>query len=372
MVLRAAMDRPFRLLVGVGGIGSGVFLALEGDRTLGRNESRPARLLDVRDYCKLHIVAHYVAVLLGADPSGQRFHVVPIGKLGDDDAGRRLLEEMAGVGMDTRHVGTVEGRPTLFSVCFQYPDGSGGNITTVDSAASALGVEDVDRAAPLLASGGNRAIVLAAPEVPLEARRRLLELGTQNGALRAASFASSEVPEARETGMFGLIDLLSLNEDEAAALAGSPFDADDPYPCLDRCVSLLRRSQPEIRLLVSAGKHGAFAHAGGRWDRCPTLPVTVASTAGAGDALLSGVLSALAVGVPLIDPVGPRSEIGERPLSSALDLGVLLASFSVTSPHTIHPGADLESLVAFAEGMGLTFSGALGRAVLGPALPDPA
>jgi parallel beta-helix repeat protein len=34
----------------------------------------------VRDYCKLHIISHYVAVLLGADPSGNPFHVLPIGK----------------------------------------------------------------------------------------------------------------------------------------------------------------------------------------------------------------------------------------------------------------------------------------------------
>jgi len=61
--LRLGPEAPFRRLVGVGGIGSGMFLALEGDATLGRNESRPAHLLDVRDYCKLHIVAHHVAVL---------------------------------------------------------------------------------------------------------------------------------------------------------------------------------------------------------------------------------------------------------------------------------------------------------------------
>jgi sugar/nucleoside kinase (ribokinase family) len=365
--LQADTDPPFQRLIGVGGIGTGVFLALEGDRTLGRNESRPARLLDVRDYCKLHIVAHYVAVLLGADPSGRPFHVVPVGKVGDDDAGRRLLKEMATVGMDTRHVERVDGRPTLFSVCFQYPDGAGGNITTVDSAAAGMDIEDVDRAEPLLASDGSRTIVLAAPEVSLEARRHLLELGTSHHAFRVASFTSSEISEATRLGMFGLTDLLSFNEDEAAALAGLPVDVDDPFPSLDRCVSVLRRYQPDIRVLVSAGRRGAFAFAEGAWGHCPAPSVPVASTAGAGDALFAGVLSALAVRVPLVDPGPPRREIGDHPLTSALDLGVLLASFSVTSPHTIHPQVDLETLAAFADGMGVTFSGALGRAIGGRA-----
>ena len=114
----------------MGGIGSGIVFALEGGHDLGRNESRPGRLLDVRDYCKLHIVAHYPSVLLGARPEGAPFHVLPIGKVGDDEAGRRLRAEMTAAGMDLRFVDTVTGPPTLFSVCFLYPDGSGGNVTT--------------------------------------------------------------------------------------------------------------------------------------------------------------------------------------------------------------------------------------------------
>ena len=72
-VLRIDDHSPYNRLVGIGGIGTGIFFALEGDHTLGRNESRAGRLLDVRDYCKLHIVIHYVAKLLGAHPSGAPF-----------------------------------------------------------------------------------------------------------------------------------------------------------------------------------------------------------------------------------------------------------------------------------------------------------
>ena len=65
-VLTINENSPYHKIVGVGGIGSGIFFALEGNHTLGRNESRTATLLPVRDYCKLHIVLHYVAKLLGA------------------------------------------------------------------------------------------------------------------------------------------------------------------------------------------------------------------------------------------------------------------------------------------------------------------
>ena len=356
---RLPTDAPYRLLLGVGGIGVGLFFALEGDHTLGRNESRPGRLLDVRDYCKLHIIAHYVAALLGAHPSGQPFHVLPIGRVGRDQTGARLREEMAGVGMDLRFVVTDDERPTILGVCFQYPDGSGGNITPTNGAASALTAEDIDRAEPYLAANSGRAIALAAPEVPLGARLHLLRLATRHGALRVASLTSAEVPAAQELGLFSLVDLLAVNEDEAAMLVGRPFDLAAPEPFLDECAGLLTVWQPRIRIVVSAGKQGAYGFADGAWDHSPTPTVPVANTAGAGDALLGGIIACLAVGLPLIIPGPPRVAITDRPLASALDLGVLLAALSVTSPHTIHPKANVGSLCAFAREMGLEFAGDL-------------
>lgn len=369
-VMRLDPDAPYHRLVGVGGIGTGLFFALEGDRDLGRNESRPARLLDVRDYCKLHIVAHYPAVLLGARPrsgtggQGDAFHVLPMGKVGADDVGRRLRNEMASAGMDVRFVEAVAGRPTLFSVCFQYPDGSGGNLTTTESAATALVPEDVDRLEPML---DRQTIALAAPEVPLVSRLRLLQLGTAHGAFRAAAVASTEVGEARALGLFAHADLLSMNQDEAGALVGAAFPAGDPSPFLEACATVLTALQPHVRIVVTAGRRGAWGFAEDRWDHCPALPVPVISTAGAGDALLGGVLAALAAGVPFTVPGPPRSALAERPLRSALDLGVCLAAFSVTSPHTIHPETTLAAVTLFAREYGLDFDGELLRATEGAA-----
>lgn len=362
--MRLDADAPYRRLAGVGGIGTGLFFALEGNHDLGRNESRPARLLDVRDYCKLHIVAHYPAVLLGARPSENGFHVLPMGKVGADEPGRRLRHEMAAAGMDVRFVETVPGRPTLFSVCFQYPDGSGGNLTTSESAATALTPEDVDRLEGVL---DRRTIALATPEVPLAARLRLLERATSRGAFRAAALTSAEVGEARASGLFARVDLLSLNQDEAGALVGRSFPAADPRPFLEDCAAALTALQPRVRIVVTAGRRGAWGFAEGRWDHCPALSVPVASTAGAGDALVGGVLAALAAGVPFLVTGAPRVALTDRPLASALDFGVCLAAFTVTSAHTIHPETTLDALVRFARGHGLAFAGELRRVTEGVA-----
>ncbi len=339
---------PYRRAIGVGGIGTGLFFALDGDHTLGRNESRSARLLDVRDYCKLHIVMHYLAVLLGAQPGGAPFHALPIGKVGDDEPGRRLIAEMSAVGIDTRWVARLGERPTLTSACLQYPDGTGGNITARDSAADSLTGTDVERCEPILARDGARSIILALPEVPLAARDHLLTLATKHGALRVAAFTSSEIGPAGDLGLFSRIDLIAMNEDEAAVLAGEYFDSLRPARFLNSCATALRMHQPRIRVVVSVGKHGAYAGEGGDWTYCPAPAVRAAGTAGAGDALLAGIVSALATGMPFLAPNEPGRQWD---IASAVELGVMLAAYSVTSPHTIHPRANLPSLLAFARSL---------------------
>jgi len=352
--LRLAPDAPYRRLVGVGGIGAGLFFALEGNHDLGRNESRPGRLLDVRDYCKLHIVAQYPTVLLGAREDSGPFHVVPVGKVGIDEVGLRLRAEMDRAGMDVRFVDAVPGRPTLLSVCFQYPDGSGGNITTIDSAAALVGERDVDLVERWLSPS---ALALAVPEVPLPVRRHLLRRATERGALRVASLTTAEMGEALETGFLSLVDLLALNEDEAAGLAGAPFPDGAPEPFLLRLSGVV----PGVRLLVTAGARGAFAFDGAAWAHAPALPVAVVSTAGAGDALLGGVLTGLATGLPFAPAGSPPPSLAGRPLSSALELGALVAAFKVTSPHTIPPDLSLDALVAFAHEQGVSFGDGLRR-----------
>jgi hypothetical protein len=76
-------------------------------------------------------------------------------------------------------------------------------------------------------------------------------------------------------------------------------------------------------------------------------------------------MAALADGLPFTTPGPERKSLSDRPLASALDLGVLLAAFTVTSPHTIHPDANGPSLAQFACSLGVELAeplaGFLGR-----------
>jgi ribokinase len=319
-------------LVGVGGIGSGSFFALRGDHTLGREESRGGRFLDRRDYCKLHIISHYVKSLLGPD-----FATIPIGQVGDDDVGRRLLDEMAEAGLDLRHVKVSPGDQTLFSFCFVYPDGSGGNLTTDDSACSRVDAAFVAQAEPEFVRFAGRGVALAAPEVPLAARQKLLDLGTQHHFFRAASFLAEEISRAVEMGMLGQVDLLALNLDEAAAAAGLSLAGHRTISAsevVQAAIETLGRMNPALLVSVTAGKQGSWSWDGGALVHLPALQAEVVSTAGAGDAHLGGIIAGLVAGLRL---------------AQAQELGTLVAAHSVTSPHTIDKRINRASLRAFAD-----------------------
>jgi ribokinase len=321
--------RPrFRAMVGTGGIGYGTFFLLDGSQTLGREESRAGRFLDRRDYCKLHIISHYVKVLLG-----ETIDVYPVGRVGDDHEGSRLCSEMEGVGVDMRFVHRVPGAPTLFSFCFVYPDGSGGNLSTKDSASSRVDASALKEAEPRMRELAGDGIALAVPEVPLAARRALLEAATASGMFRVASFTRAEMEEVRASRLLEQVDLCALNLEEAAAAAGIAGERSSEEPGLiaRNVVRALRSEYPRLQLSVTAGKHGSWAGDSDGLHFDPAVRVEAEGTSGAGDAHVSGVIAGLAAGLAL---------------QEALELGTIVASASVTSPHTIHPRMDADLLRA--------------------------
>jgi ribokinase len=326
----------YDVMIGTGGIGSGIFFALDGDQTLGREESRSGRFLDRRDYCKLHIVSHYVQALLGTG-----FTTIPVGKVGQDDVGARLLEEMSEAGLDIRYVEQAGDRPTLFAVCFIYPDGSGGNLTANDSACAAVDAPWVKRAEPEFAHAAGRGVAMALPEVPLAARQAVLDLGTRYGFFRVASYSTAELAPVLATGGLRSVDLLALNLDEAAAAAGPDAEHHEPSEIVGAAVATLGATRPGILLTITAGSRGSWSWDGSALVHVPAARVPVVSTAGAGDAHLAGTVAGLAAGMAL---------------AQAHELGVVTAAMSVTSPHTINKDVTRKSLGRFAEASGMVLS----------------
>jgi sugar/nucleoside kinase (ribokinase family) len=341
-------------IIGTGGIGSGIVFSLKGDHTLGRNESRLATLEPYNDYCKLHIIMHYVSVLLGAGPSGG-FSSFPIGGVGSDDAGNKLLAQMEQAGMRTGSIRKNSHCNTLYSVCYQYPDYSGGNITTENSASSKVTPDDIDVFFEDFGTGHRDGIVLAVPEVPVETRIRLLSQGRERGYLNIASVLSSEVAEFNTSGGLGLTDLLAVNIDEARSIANIEDESNGSDIIINRSIEILYGSNPGIMVLITDGARGSYCFQDGKLEYNSILPAEVKSTAGAGDAFLAGTITGICCGLPL-QKGGSDNSIKETPLKSAVDMGTLLASLSVTSSDTIHLEVDARFLLNYAQSKGLVLS----------------
>jgi sugar/nucleoside kinase (ribokinase family) len=353
--LQPHLRRGFTQVVGVGGIGTGTIFELEGNRTLGRNESRMGAVVDARDYCKLHIVEHYIAALLDLSRHPDRCKVIAVGNVGIDAVGAMLTREMDDIGIDTRYVHAESGCRTMSSVVFLYPDKSGGNITASNSAASNLSSSQIAECRLLLTRAGSQGIALCLPEVPLDKRADFLRMATECGSYRVASFASAEIKCASDLKLLEDVDLLALNREEAMELAGNPLSNLSEGQMLDACSARLTGTNSSLNILVTAGEEGAYVFERGYWSKHQAIAVEAVSTAGAGDALLAGTIAGLIAGMPLTDSK-PPAENGTRSIAAAIDVGLVLAAFSVTSPHTIHPEATLESLRAFGEAKGFALN----------------
>jgi sugar/nucleoside kinase (ribokinase family) len=244
---------------------------------------------------------------------------------------------MQAAGLDTTFVG-LSSNPTLFSVCFLYPDGDGGNLSTIGSASGDVRPEDVSRALPVFQRYRGRGVALALPEVPVATRAALLQQATEHGFLRVATLLPGEVDEVRATGMLSQVDLLSVNIDEAAALARTPVDPGAPAEAVvASAVAMLSAEHPRASLVVTAGAQGSWSWDGREIAHAPASEASVVSTAGAGDAHLSALVVAT---------------IGGLDLAAANAFAALVSGMTVTCPHTINPEVDAEAVLAAAAAHG--------------------
>ncbi|NIT61532.1 MAG: hypothetical protein GWN00_36630 [Aliifodinibius sp.] len=265
---------------------------------------------------------------------GKDFQVIPVGKVGNDDVGNKLLNEMEEAGFIMDYIEQSANDQTLFSFCFIYPDGSGGNMTTDDSACSKVDSVFITKAEPKFTQFFGQGIALAAPEVPIDGRAKLLDYATKSNFFRVASFTSEEIRNAVHSGLLGHVDLLGINLDEAAAAVGMSVSDHTPKSIVEQAVKTFAKVNPKILLSVTKGKDGSWSWDGSTLTHVPVFQVQVQNTAGAGDAHLAGLIVGLVAGLSM---------------QEAHQLAALAAASSVESPHTINKETDKKSLRIIAD-----------------------
>ena len=321
----------FHYVVGAGGLGQGVLFRFLDNQTLGRNESRLADLSDSKDYCKGHIILHYVSVF-----SNQHVPVFAIGRVGDDRLGFDVLSLMRSVGIDCQFVKIDPIHPTMYSVCYMYPNGDGGNLTASNSASAMVCPEDIDEFFLQHGKSG-RGIVIAAPEIPPMARKRLLQEGRNRNCLLIASLTSAEAKEFCIPEIISNVDILVINQDEAKAIS-MVAHCSEGKELISSCTEFLFKMNGEMWIIVTRGDAGAECHHLGKRTVFPAVPVEAVNTAGAGDCFTGTLAAAILHGLAL------EADDGSSP---AISTALACASMKVLSNDSISFAINPESLEAF-------------------------
>lgn len=214
-----------------------------------------------------------------------------VGAVGVDEMGEEALAELGREGVDTSHVGRLDGVAT--GVAAIVVDAVGENQIAVASGANAaIDAGAVERAlASLLAPAGGRppGVVLLSNEVPEAVVAAAIDRA------RAAGWGVVFNPAPARplrTSLDGVV--LTPNADEARELAGVG-DVEAAARALAG-----RTGAP---VLVTLGGEGALLLDAGDAQRLPAPPVSVVDTTGAGDTVNGALAAELAAGRPFADAV---------------------------------------------------------------------
>ena len=214
--------------------------------------------------------------------------VAAIGRLGDDDFGRRFRASLTAEGIDDRHVVTDPDEGTGIAAPVVEPSGEN-SIIIVPRANLAVTPADIEAAADTIATSG---VLLLQLEVPTEAVVAAATSARQAG----VPVILNPAPAADVLDQLaGSIDVLVPNEAEAAALAGGSVD-DDPA-ALARAL----RDRTGAAVVLTLGAAGALVLDGDGVMTLGAHDVPVVDTVGAGDAFCGTLGGHLAAGRSLAE-----------------------------------------------------------------------
>ena len=220
------------------------------------------------------------ARLCGAD-------VVMVAKVGNDLFGEATVKNFAALGIDTSHVGIVEGVSSGVAPIFVDPSGQN-RIIVVKGANDTLKPADVDAAAADLCTVDT--IVLEF-EIPLETIYYVVRF-TQKNKIRCIVNPAPAQPA--DLAALSAADYFIPNETEAEVITGVPVHSIEEAK---RCASALLEKGFR-RVVITLGSRGSLLATAEGAELIPPFPVAPKDTTGAGDAFIGSFAVFLAEGLP--------------------------------------------------------------------------
>lgn len=226
-----------------------------------------------------------------------------VGAVGDDDAGKRLIEDLARAGVNTAAVRVDVDNPTGIAV-IEVDESAENRIVVVPGANGALDVAALTGASGLLERA---AVILVQFETPVEL---IAELSALAPAAKIVVNPAPAVDAAASQRLLDSVDFLVPNRHELAALdvEANPISASSPTPgggaddgTGDNVEAMARRilarSSRLEAVVVTLGADGvAVFSRNAPAQMIPAVPVVAVDTTAAGDAFCAGFADGLLAG----------------------------------------------------------------------------
>ncbi|MGX5805379.1 ribokinase [Bradyrhizobium sp. Arg314] len=214
-------------------------------------------------------------------------------RLGDDEAGRQLLQSLMEAGVRTDAVEVCQDEPSGSAMVMVGDDGA--NMIAIylgaNLSATALTVE---KAAAFVEPD---AIVVAEMGMPVAALERLFELKTDKGF--ELIFNPAPVRPGLSAEAWRNIDYLTPNQTETFELTGiEVVDFESAAQAARKLLDLGPKAA-----LITLGAHGAYYCGGSASFGLPAFPIKVVDTTGAGDAFNGAFAAFLAQGLAVREAI---------------------------------------------------------------------
>jgi len=216
--------------------------------------------------------------------------IAMLGRVGSDDFGRRMRENLEQVGCDVSGIEVLQGLQSGIALIFVADDGHN-TIIIVPGANDRFSPEDVEAAKSSLEG---TSLVLLQLENPLPTVIAAARAGRRAGA-RVVLDPAPARPLPDE--LFGLVDIMTPNETEAAILAGLQPSRLDTKQAAEIAQKL--RAKGTKTVIVKLGDQGCLLVEDGEPQVFPAPKVKAVDTTAAGDVFNGALAVALAEGEDL-------------------------------------------------------------------------
>ncbi len=238
-----------------------------------------------------------------------------VGKIGDDSAGRQIVAQLAGKGVDTSMVAMEPGKAT--GIAMILVDSSGENIIAVAPGANSdVGEDRINAAVDILEKSGGVAVVQF--ELPIEttvaATQKFISMDGITTLINPSPVPS--IPMEKLQGA----DVMVVNEVEAEEIAGTDRHIESHLQALDAArriaacgINTVIITLGHLGAVMYSGRHSSSRHNGSTEEYSIAAnppPVRVVDTTGAGDAFMGGLVAGVSKGWTMEESFGYAMRAG--------------------------------------------------------------